>query len=207
MEEVNFILPETERTINAIIFEATRFFDLTRLVMSALFVLYLALRVTFFSRCSWLDLCLVAVCFAQCVLLVLELRGKFRSKNAAFSLNMAQRTLSLALFVLVLRDILVARNDVVFCHVVACVAMGVGWLLCILGDAFSLTVPRYSQMIVSSFKKDIEVRQLVSRGMDEAKSAAKGALKSDAVKRTMRVGGIILSTGVLAGIAKRIMKR
>ena len=51
-----------------------------------------------------------------------------------------------------------------------------------IGDLFFATVPRYTRIILNSFKKDIEPTALVSRGLEKAKEAAGHMAKRKAVR-------------------------
>ena len=51
-----------------------------------------------------------------------------------------------------------------------------------IGDLFFATVPRYTRIILNSFKKDIEQTALVSRGLEKAKEAAGHMAKRKAVR-------------------------
>lgn len=199
MEEENFILPETERTINSIIADCARFFGAARIAAAGVCLAYLVSRAFLFPSRLWLDVSLCALYLSQCVFLVLEAKGFFAPRNSALVLRVAKRLASFAMLFIVLHDVFAFPERVEFWQVALCILMGAGWVVLLLGDIFELTVPRYSRMIVSSFKKDIEPRALILRGMNEAKEAFDG-------KKAAKVAGAILSVGVLGKVAGKLFR-
>lgn len=56
LEKSNYILPETEKTIREMISKTTKAFDFIRILCGALYLVFLSLRVFFFSNILWLDI-------------------------------------------------------------------------------------------------------------------------------------------------------
>lgn len=203
MEEENFILPETERAINSIIAECSRFFGAARIAAAVLCLAYMVSRAFLFPSRIWLDVLLCALCLSQCVFLALEAKGRIAPGRSALVLRVAKRLASFAMLLVVLHDLFAFPERVGFWQVALCILMGAGWIVLLLGDIFELTVPRYSRMILLSFKKDIEPRALISRGMNEAKSAAKDALGGN---RAAKIAGAVFSAGILGVVARKFFR-
>ncbi|MCI5830813.1 MAG: hypothetical protein UHY90_01415 [Treponema sp.] len=182
-DKENFILPETEKAINSIIEEFTRFFSTSRFVLQIVYIAYLVQRLVFLDYNFIFTLCLLGVCVVQFILFIVEIiRHKKLSKKIIGPFVYARRLVTLCVLVIVVMDIF-GKNDAVYrWQAITAVFLCLGWILSLTGIIFSLTVPRYARMILTSFKKDIEPNALASRSFSKVKKAAGNMAKRKAVR-------------------------
>lgn len=204
-EKVNFILPRTEEAINSIISEVSNFFDRIRILLSAVYLVYLGLRSAFFSLNRILDIVYISIYSAQFVFLILEIFRKIRVPIAPKILRFVKLLPTLGMFVLVCIDVFSDLSRLNPWQVILTVFMGIGWILLLLGDLFAEFVPKYAERILSSFKKDIEVKDLLSRSIGQIKDTAKDAIKSENGKKALKTGGAMITLAVLGKGIKTLL--
>lgn len=181
--EENFILPETEKAINGIIAEIGRTFSLSRVLLQIVYIAYLAMRTFYMERFFAFNVVLLTICILQLLFFFADLNGKKRiSGKVDLPFRIAKRLVSLAVAGIFFMDIFVLSETVQRWQAVSGVLICLGWIMAFIGDLFFATVPRYTRIILNSFKKDIEPTALVSRGLEKAKEAAGHMAKRKAVR-------------------------
>lgn len=171
--EENFILPETEKAINGIIAEIGRTFSLSRFF----------LQIVYMERLFAFNVVLLTICVLQLLFFFADLNGKKRiSGKVDLPFRIAKRLVSLAVAGIFFADIFILSETVHRWQAVSGVLICLGWIMTFIGDLFFATVPRYTRIILNSFKKDIEPTALVSRGLEKAKEAAGHMAKRKAVR-------------------------
>lgn len=168
----NYILPETERTIRRMISVVQRVYEFARIICGAIYLIFLGLRSVFFSRALWLDIVLFAIFGLQFILLILEFLGKIKSNKFRLILFRIKMVPSLIMLILVCYDIFSDLNRLMPWQLIMVIFMGMGWLILLTGDLFSLCVPTFTEMLLESFKHDIETKGILKRAGNELKEAA-----------------------------------
>lgn len=207
LEKPNFILPRTEETINSIIADITKLFDKIRIYASVVYLIYLGLRLALFSVSKILDIAYISICLIQFVFFVLKIFQKIKMPLAPKIIRFIKLVPSLGMFALVCTDIFLDLSRVYPWQVVLTVFMGIGWILLLLGDLFIEFVPKYTERILTSFKQDIEVKDLVSRSVHQIADTAKDAIKSEEGKKVLKTGGAIITTAIIGNAIKTIINR
>lgn len=194
----NYILPRTEATVNSMIEDIVRGFDTVRLASSVLNLVYLVLRMIFFSPCFVLDLVISALFSVQTVLLVFWYFGKLSSQKMIVVLNRVKMVPTLLMIVIVCLDVFEDVSRMMPWQVLMMVFMGLSWLLLAVGDVFAAFVPVYAKMIFDSFREDIEAKGLLLRCGNEIKEVVKDGVK-DAIRVDTPAEAIVKGIGMGLG--------
>ena len=181
--EENFILPQTEKTINQIIDEFTYFFSVCRFLLQVVYIVYLVLRFIYLDHYKSFTLSLLGVCLIQFVFLLVSLKQQKKiSARIVRPVRLAKRLVSFAVAVIVAIDICGNQEVIHRWQAITGVLICLGWILSIAGGVFAATVPRYARMILTSFKKDIDPQALATRSLSKVKEAAGNIAKRKAVR-------------------------
>ena len=181
--EENFILPQTEKTINQIIDEFTYFFSVCRFLLQVVYIVYLVLRFIYLDHYKSFTLSLLGVCLIQFVFLLVSVRQQKKiSARIVRPVRLAKRLVSFAVAVIVAIDIFGNQEVIHRWQAITGVLICLGWILSIAGGVFAATVPRYARMILTSFKKDIDPQALATRSLCKVKEAAGNIAKRKAVR-------------------------
>lgn len=81
LEKSNYILPETEKTIREMISKTTKAFDFIRILCGALYLVFLSLRVFFFSNILWLDIFFYCIFFISIYFFNFRLQKQIQYKE------------------------------------------------------------------------------------------------------------------------------
>ena len=79
---------------------------------------------------------------------------------------------------------------------------GVGVILSIVGDIFNATIPAWTQIVLDSFKSDIEISGLAERSLDQLKEE----LKKDEFKEKIASGAIYAGSSIVRNVFKNIFR-
>lgn len=181
--EENFILPQTEKTINQIIDEFTYFFSVCRFLLQVVYIVYLVLRFIYLDHYKSFTLSLLGVCLIQFVFLLVSVRQQKKiSARIVRPVRLVKRLVSFAVAVIVALDIFGNQEVIHRWQAITGVLICLGWILSIAGGVFAATVPRYARMILTSFKKDIDPQALATRSLSKVKEAAGNIAKRKAVR-------------------------
>lgn len=189
----NFILPKTEESLCKIIQAISSFFDAERFVLICVNFLYALIRLFCYRHFVILNVSLSVLLGATAVLSLLDLRKIVKLKSwLKLVLNLCRRVLSLTVVVLnmwsifLLCGILSAGADIVPSYsgafaqssagflifsIIFSVICLIGIIFSILGDIFNATIPVWTNILLDSFKQDINITQLAVRSISEIKQA------------------------------------
>lgn len=168
----NFILPETEKAINAIIGEFQIFFYASRLVLQVVYLVYLGFRIWFRDQLFVPSVVMLAICIVQLFFLLGGIKKRRMNPVFAWTFRISRRIVSLSIAAIIFFDVFIAKDIISRWQGIIAVLICLGWILSLSGDVFEMTVPRYARMILDSFKRDIEISSLASRSFDRVKKAA-----------------------------------
>lgn len=179
----NFILPETEKVINQIIDEFTYFFFVCRFVLQFVYIIYLVLRFIYFDFYNIFTLVLLGICFIQFSFFIINIiKQKKINVRILKTIGFAKCLVSFSVAFIVAMDIFGHNETIYRWQAITCVLLCLGWILSFTGRIFASTVPRYADMILTSFKKDIDPHSLASRSLTKVKEAAGYMAKRKAVR-------------------------
>lgn len=195
LEKSNYILPKTEKTIREMISKTTKAFDFIRILCGALYLVFLSLRVFFFSNILWLDIVFIVFFLFQFIFLILDYKNKFNTKKIMHILFSIKLVPSLLMIILVCFDIFSDLNRLMPWQVVMTIFMGMGWLILFIGDLFIYFAAPFADKFLESFKKDIEARGVLSRAGNELKEVA--CDKAKCVFDAKNMGEVAAKTGGL----------
>ncbi len=203
-EKENFLLPKTEASIQKIIGIAQCFFIFSRMSLYALYFIYSLVRVFVYKNYFWINVSLSAVAFVLALFYFLNYFSEieFHPKlELAFKILWRLASLALAVFMFknlvdfaAGKDIGISERVFAF-EIIFTLLCLLGWTLAVLGDVFNMTVPIWTEEILSSFKSDIELVGLANRSLQKAKEAGGRILKKAGPKIAKGVG---ISTAALA---------
>ena len=203
----NFILPQTEATVQKIIGGAQAFFVWARMGLYALYFLWALIRVFVYAEFFKLNLVIAAAAFALALFYFLEnlLGVRF--------LKIVWRLASLCMAVFLFKGLLdfaagkdSGTSERVFAfEIIFTVLFMLGWTLAILGDVFNLTVPMWTEQILQSFKSDIEPKGLARRSIKKVEEASGDALRKAGPKIAAGVGASTVALGL--AMLRRALRR
>ena len=193
----NFILPQTEATVQKIIGGAQAFFVWARMSLYALYFLWAFIRVFVSSLFYFLE----------------NLLGVRFPKAASVALKIVWRLVSLCMAVFLFKGLLdfaagkdSGTSERVFAfEIIFTVLFMLGWTLAILGDVFNLTVPMWTEQILQSFKSDIEPKGLARRSIKKVEEASGDALRKAGPKIAAGVGASTVALGL--AMLKRALRK
>lgn len=210
----NFILPQTEATVQKIIGGAQAFFVWARMGLYALYFLWALIRVFVYAEFFRLNLVIAAAAFALALFYFLEnLLGVRFPKAASVALKIVWRLASLCMAVFLFKGLLdfaagkdSGTSERVFAfEIIFTVLFMLGWTLAILGDVFNLTVPMWTEQILQSFKSDIEPKGLARRSIKKVEEASGDALRKAGPKIAAGVGASTVALGL--AMLKRALRK
>ena len=79
---------------------------------------------------------------------------------------------------------------------------GVGFILSVIGDIFNATFPAWIQIVLDSFKSDIEISGRAARSLDQFKEE----LKKDEFKEKLASGAIYAGSSIVRNVFKNFFK-
>ncbi|MCQ2610596.1 MAG: hypothetical protein MJ169_02505 [Treponema sp.] len=171
--EPNFILPKTEYTVKKIISSVSSFFERTEIAFSGIYIVYTVLRVLFMEKFFLLNCVLLAIAvttFAMEIFRKIFNWSKYNVFNKC--LLVVRRVVCLFITVIVFLSLFDSTKILHAYEVIFAVIGALCFIMCILGDVFNATIPVWADEVLDSFKKDIEVKGLVSRSINQIKVAA-----------------------------------
>lgn len=201
----NFILPQTEASLQKIIGGVQAFFVWSRMGLYALYFVWALCRVFIYRNFLELNAIIAAAAFALALLYFLEnLLGVRFSRAASAALKIVWRLASLCMAVFLFKGLLdfAAGKDggtserVFAFEIVFTVLFLLGWTLSILGDVFNLTVPVWAEQILQSFKRDIEPSGLARRSIKKVEEASGKVLRKAGPKIAAGVGASTIALGL-----------
>lgn len=199
----NFVLPETEKSLNMIIAKITRFFDISSVCISGFYAAYTIFRIFFMPNFFILNLILSVVSWAIFVLVLLEFFKKIHF-NHIFHLifEITRRVIISLIFVIVFISLFSSFNELLPYKVLFTMFCGVGLIISIMGDIFNATIPAWTKTVLDSFKSDIELSGLAERSLDQLKEE----LKKDDFKEKIATGAIYAGSSIVRNVFKNIFK-
>lgn len=210
----NFILPQTEATVQKIIGGAQAFFVWARMGLYVLYFLWALIRVFVYAEFFRLSIVIATAAFALALFYFLEnLLGVRFARAASVALKIVWRLASLCMAVFLFKGLLdfaagkdSGTSERVFAfEIIFTVLFMLGWTLAILGDVFNLTVPMWTEQILQSFKSDIEPKGLARRSIKKVEEASGDALRKAGPKIAAGVGASTVALGL--AMLKRALRK
>lgn len=204
-EKENFILPQTEASLQKIIGGVQVFFVWARMGLYALYFVWALLRVFIYKNFFELNVIIAAAAFALALFYFLENLLEVRFPRAvSVALKIVWRLASLCMAVFLFKGLLdfAAGKDggtserVFAFEIVFTVLFLLGWTLAILGVIFNFTVPVWAEQILQSFKSDIEPKGLARRSIKKVEEASGDALRKAGPKIAAGVGASTVALGL-----------
>jgi hypothetical protein len=233
--ENNFVLPETEKTLNLIIAKIKRFFEISALSFSGFYALYTVFRIFLMPQYLVLNIILCIVSWGIFILTALEFfkkekesrkvkpesepvseNEKIVSQSQTLSyensakvkriLNIVfevlKRLVWILIFILTFVSLFSSYNELLPYKVLFTMFCGVGIILSAAGDIFNATFPAWTQMVLNSFKSDIEISGLAERSMKQLKEE----FKKDEFKEKLATGALQEGTSLVRNVFGNLFK-
>lgn len=199
----NFILPETEKSLNLIISKIQRFFEIVSVVFSVFYAAYTVCRIIFLEKYLVLNIVLSVIAWGIVVINFLEFFKKIQfAQKLHLVIEIIKRTVIVLIFVLTFISLFSAYNELLPYRVLVTMLCGVGIIISIIGDVFNATIPAWTQIVLDSFKSDIEISGLAERSFDQLKEE----LKKDEFKEKIASGAIYAGTSIVRNVFKNLFK-
>lgn len=199
----NFVLPKTEKSINLIIEKITRFFDISYICFAGLYGAYTIFRIFFMNHYFVLNVILATVSCTIFALALIEFLKKITLKRIVHIVfEILKRLLCLTVFVLSFKSLFSVNNELLPYNVLFTLFCGLGAIISIFGDIFRATIPAWSQIILDSFKSDIELSGLAARSFEQLKEE----LKNDEFKEKLASEAISAGSNIVRSIFKNFFK-
>lgn len=206
MTSENYILPKTENSVNRIISTISRFFEISALGFSIVYVIYTIVRIFIIPNMLILNLLFAFfTLFLTSLFFYESFSCKKIGKKIKLTFFILRRAVCCAITVVVFFDIFSGITNLVPCNIIFALFCGFGLFITVLGDIFTATVPRWTEEILTSFKADIDISGLASRSYGHFKESMKKNenIKEEGVKGVLFAGGTV----ALSSLRKLIHKK
>lgn len=199
----NFVLPETEKSLNLIISKISRFFDISSVCFSGYYAVYTIFRFIFIPQYLFLNVCLAVISWSIFLIALLEFIKKIRFNHTIHLIfEILKRIVCLLIFVLIFISLFTSMNEMLPYKVLFTMFSGIGIIISIAGDIFNATIPKWTQTVLNSFKSDIEISGLTERSLDQFKEE----LKKDEFKEKLASGAISAGSSIVRNVFKNLFK-
>ena len=204
MENENFLLPKTENSVNRIIKSISKFFELTSLSFSVIYVVYTVARIFLMRNMIILNILFAVLTVVLTGMYFLESFSKMNINSRIKLILTISRRLVCCIITGVVFLSLFQETDLMPYRILFALFCGIGLFMTIIGDLFNATIPKWANEILSSFKEDIDISGLTARSFGQFKEAmAKNEnLKEEGIK------GALLASGTMAlGSLRKLIHR
>ena len=205
MENKNFVLPNTEQTVNTIISGISKFFVVFANVFNGIYFAYTIVR--FFMWKNFLLLNII-LCTVSAIIFVYTLLESFLKitfpKNLNFILQIFKRIVCFAITVVVFAGLFETSTNLLPYKILFCVGCLLGWLITVCGDIFNATIPKWADEIFESFKQDIEMEGLMDRSLSQVKKAV---LDQENVGKKVVKGSVFLGGTFALRMLRKLIHR
>ena len=205
MEKENFLLPKTENSVNRIIKSISKFFEITSLSFSVIYVVYTVARIFLMRHMIILNILFAVLTVVLTGIYVLESFSKMKINSRVKRILTISRRLVCCIITGVVFLSLFQETDILMPYrILFTLFCGIGLFMTIIGDLFNATIPKWANEILSSFKEDIDISGLTARSFGQFKEAmAKNEnLKEEGIK------GALFASGTMAlGSLRKLIHR
>lgn len=204
MENENFLLPKTENSVNRIIKSISKFFELTSLSFSVIYVVYTVARIFLMRNMIILNILFAVLTVVLTGMYFLESFSKMNINSRIKLILTISRRLVCCIITGVVFLSLFQETDLMPYRILFALFCGIGLFMTIIGDLFNATIPKWANEILSSFKEDIDISGLTARSFGQFKEAmAKNEnLKEEGIK------GALFASGTMAlGSLRKLIHR
>lgn len=204
MEKENFLLPKTENTVNRIIKSISKFFEITSLSFSVIYVVYTVARIFLMRNMIILNILFAVLTVVLTGMYFLESFSKMNINSRIKLILTISRRLVCCIITGVVFLSLFQETDLMPYRILFALFCGIGLFMTIIGDLFNATIPKWANEILSSFKEDIDISGLTARSFGQFKEAmAKNEnLKEEGIK------GALFASGTMAlGSLRKLIHR
>lgn len=199
----NFVLPETEKSLNLIISKIKRSFDISFLCFSGLYAAYTVFRIIFMKEYFVLNIILCAVAWGIFIINALEFFKKIRFNHTLHLVfSILKRVICIFIFIISFINLFSSSDKILPYKILFTMFCGVGLIISVIGDIFSATIPVWTQTILTSFKSDIEISGLAERSFDHLKEE----IKKDGIKGKLASGAIQAGNSLAQNMIKKFFK-
>ncbi len=200
----NFVLPETEKSLNLIISKIKLFFEIISLCFTGFYAAYTVFRIFFMPDYLIPNIMLSVISWTIFTLTLLEFLKKIHFRHTVHLVfEICKRTVCVIIFILVFISLFSARNEILPYKILFAMFCGAGIILSFIGDIFNATVPAWTQTVLDSFKSDIEISGLAERSLDQLKEE----LKKDEFKEKLTAGAISAGSSLVKNAFRNIFRR
>lgn len=204
MEKENFLLPKTENSVNRIIKSISKFFEITSLSFSVIYVVYTVARIFLMRNMIILNILFAVLTVVLTGMYFLESFSKMNINSRIKLILTISRRLVCCIITVVVFLSLFQETDLMPYRILFALFCGIGLFMTIIGDLFNATIPKWANEILSSFKEDIDISGLTARSFGQFKEAmAKNEnLKEEGIK------GALFASGTMAlGSLRKLIHR
>jgi len=204
MEKENFLLPKTENSVNRIIKSISKFFEITSLSFSVIYVVYTVARIFLMGNMIILNILFAVLTVVLTSMYFLESFSKMNISSRIKLILTISRRLVCCIITGVVFLSLFQETDLMPYRILFALFCGIGLFMTIIGDLFNATIPKWANEILSSFKEDIDISGLTARSFGQFKEAmAKNEnLKEEGIK------GALFASGTMAlGSLRKLIHR
>ena len=204
MEKENFLLPKTENSVNRIIKSISKFFEITSLSFSVIYVVYTVARIFLMRNMIILNILFAVLTVVLTGMYFLESFSKMNINSRIKLILTISRRLVCCIITVVVFLSLFQETDLMPYRILFALFCGIGLFMTIIGDLFNATIPKWTNEILSSFKEDIDISGLTARSFGQFKEAmAKNEnLKEEGIK------GALFASGTMAlGSLRKLIHR
>ena len=204
MEKENFLLPKTENSVNRIIKSISKFFEITSLSFSVIYVVYTVARIFLMGNMIILNIFFAGLTVVLTGMYFLESFSKMNIISRIKLILTISRRLVCCIITGVVFLSLFQETDLMPYRILFALFCGIGLFMTIIGDLFNATIPKWTNEILSSFKEDIDISGLTARSFGQFKEAmAKNEnLKEEGIK------GALFASGTMAlGSLRKLIHR
>lgn len=204
MEKENFLLPKTENSVNRIIKSISKFFEITSLSFSVIYVVYTVARIFLMRNMIILNILFAVLTVVLTGMYFLESFSKMNINSRIKLILTISRRLVCCIITGVVFLSLFQETDLMPYRILFALFCGIALFMTIIGDLFNATIPKWANEILSSFKEDIDISGLTARSFGQFKEAmAKNEnLKEEGIK------GALFASGTMAlGSLRKLIHR
>lgn len=204
MEKENFLLPKTENSVNRIIKNISKFFEITSLSFSVIYVVYTVARIFLMRNMIILNILFAVLTVVLTGMYFLESFSKMNINSRIKLILTISRRLVCCIITGVVFLSLFQETDLMPYRILFALFCGIGLFMTIIGDLFNATIPKWANEILSSFKEDIDISGLTARSFGQFKEAM---AKNENLKEQGIKGALFASGTMALGSLRKLIHR
>lgn len=204
MEKENFLLPKTENSVNRIIKSISKFFEITSLSFSVIYVVYTVARIFLMRNMIILNILFAVLTVVLTGMYFLESFSKMNINSRIKLILTISRRLVCCIITGVVFLSLFQETDLMPYRILFALFCGIGLFMTIIGDLFNATIPKWANEILSSFKEDIDISGLTARSFGQFKEAM---AKNENLKEQGIKGALFASGTMALGSLRKLIHR